>query len=95
MLTFVIQRLLRDKNNIEIGDVLLLFGSSSCLIQMPGDCVPARSEEGSRKSPFRLANTSTSRGQNISIMPFQNAESHKHIGAKMADAFYHETGRYL
>lgn len=36
------------------------------------------SEEGSRRSPFRLANTSTSRGQGISIMPFQNAESQTH-----------------
>lgn len=41
-------------------------------------CVPESSGEGSRKSLFRLANTSASRSQGICIMPFQNAESQTH-----------------
>lgn len=45
---------------------------------MSGYCVPDRSEEGSRKTSFRLANSSTFRGQGICIMPFQNAESQTH-----------------
>lgn len=36
-------------------------------------------KRGSRKSPFRLANTSRSRGQSISIMLFQNAQSQTHL----------------
>lgn len=46
---------------------------------MLGDCVPEWSKEQSRKGLFSQANTSTSKGQCISIMPFQNAESQTHL----------------
>lgn len=49
------------------------------LIKMRGDYVSEWSKEQSRKGLFSQANTSTSKGQSISIMPFQSAESQTHL----------------